>query len=47
MAYCNSSIDLNPDYVKPYIKRAEIKMKNQEFDAAINDYHKIGEIDPS
>lgn len=47
MEDCNSSLELNPKYVKSYHRRAEIKMKQGEFESAVSDYHQMKEIDPS
>lgn len=44
---CNASIHLNPKYVKSYHRRAEIKVKQGEYDDAVGDYHTMKEIDPS
>lgn len=47
MADCNESIHLNPKYVKSYHRRAEIKIKQGDFDEAVGDYHTMKEIDPN
>ncbi len=37
----NRSIELNPHYIKSYVKRAEVNMERGEYTAAIQDYVKI------
>lgn len=37
----NKSIELNPNYIKAYVKRAEVNMERGEYTAAIHDYGKI------
>lgn len=43
----NLSIELNDKYFRAYLRRADIRMKMKEFDAAVVDYHKVKELDPS
>lgn len=43
----NKSLELNPDYDKSLIRRAEVNMERGEYTAAIMDYNKIQELDPS
>lgn len=43
----NKSVEMNPKYLKAYVKRAEVNMERQEYSAAIADYAKIQELDPS
>lgn len=43
----NKSIDLDPNYLKSYARRAEVQLERKEFTAAIMDYTKMQEIDPS
>lgn len=43
----NLSIELNEKYFRAYLRRADIRMKMGEFEAAIIDYHKVKELDPS
>ncbi len=40
MKDCDAAISLNPEYSKPYIKRADIREKADDFDGALNDLHK-------
>ena len=47
MSDCNKSIELDDKYVKSYLRRAEIKLKLEEFNDAVADYWKIKELDPS
>lgn len=42
----NRSIELNPNYIKSYVRRAEVSMERGEYTAAIQDYAKIQELDP-
>lgn len=44
---CNKSIENDPKFTKSYMRRAELKIKNEDFNDAISDYWKIKEIDPS
>lgn len=44
---CNKSIELNPKYAKSYLRRAEIRMKQQQFDDAIADYNEVKQLDPT
>lgn len=43
----NKSLELNPEYTKSLIRRAEVNMERGEYTAAIMDYNKIQEVDPS
>lgn len=43
----NLSIELNEQYFRAYLRRADIKMKLGEFDGAIADYSRVKELDPS
>lgn len=43
----NKSIELNPNYIKTYVRRAEVNMERGEYSMAISDYAKIQELDPS
>lgn len=38
MEDCNKAIELDPKYIKAYIKRAELHIKNDNFEKAIMDY---------
>ena len=42
----NQSIQLNPDYVKPYLIRAELNVTDKDYLAASKDYQKIIDLDP-
>ena len=37
----NHSLELNPEYSKSLIRRAEVQMERKEYTAAIMDYSKI------
>jgi predicted TPR repeat methyltransferase len=43
----NKSLELDPEYTKSLVRRAEIQMERGEYTAAIMDYSKIEELDPS
>ncbi|EGR31789.1 hypothetical protein IMG5_101980, partial [Ichthyophthirius multifiliis] len=43
----NIAIDLNPQYFRAFLRRADIKMKMGDFDSAIQDYQRVSELDPS
>ncbi len=43
----NKSLQLNPEYTKSLVRRAQINMERGEYTAAIMDYSKIQELDPS
>lgn len=49
IADCTTSIDLNPSYVKPYLKRAQANRKigKENLDKALEDYEMVLKIDPS
>ena len=42
----NRSLELNPNYIKSYVRRAEVNMERGEYTSAIHDYAKIQELDP-
>ena len=43
----NKSLELDPNYMKSLVRRAELNMERQDYGAALNDYSKIQELDPS
>ena len=43
----NKSLELDPNYMKSLIRRAEINMEREDYTSALNDYSKIQELDPS
>ena len=43
----NKSLELNPNYTKSLMRRAEINMEMENYSAAIHDYGKIEQLDPS
>lgn len=43
----NKSLELDPNYMKSLIRRAEINMEREDYTNALNDYSKIQELDPS
>uniref|UniRef100_T1JWN3 Uncharacterized protein n=1 Tax=Tetranychus urticae TaxID=32264 RepID=T1JWN3_TETUR len=49
VADCTTSIDLNPSYVKPYLKRAQANRKigKENLDKALEDYEMVLKMDPS
>ena len=40
----NKAIDLNPDYIKAYARRGNIKVQLEDYEEAIKDYHKVKEM---
>jgi len=43
----NKSLELNPNYTKSLMRRAEINMEMENYSAAIHDYGKIEQLDTS
>jgi predicted TPR repeat methyltransferase len=43
----NKSLELNPNYDKSLIRRGDLNMERGEYTAAIMDYSKIQELDPT
>lgn len=43
----NKSLELNPNYDKSLMRRADLNMDRGEYTAAIMDYKKIEELDPT
>lgn len=43
----NKSLELNPAYTKSLMRRAEINMEIEDYSAAIQDYAKIEQLDPT
>lgn len=43
---CTKAVELNPNYVKAYIRRAKLYEENDKLDEALEDYKKILELDP-
>jgi DnaJ family protein C protein 7 len=41
----NNSLELNPNYMKSLIRRAELNMERQEYSDALSDYSKIQQLD--
>jgi Tfp pilus assembly protein PilF len=37
----NKSLELDPNYMKSLIRRAELNMEREDYSAALNDYCKI------
>lgn len=44
---CTKAIELNPDYVKAYIRRAQLYEETEKLDEALEDYKKILSFDPA
>lgn len=44
---CTSALSLHPQYLKVYLRRAQLYDKTEKFEEATKDYEKILEIDPS
>ena len=43
----NKSLELDPKYLKSLVRRSEVNMEREDYSAAIMDYSKIQELDPS
>lgn len=43
----NKSLELNPNYTKSLMRRAEVNMEREDYSGAIHDYGKIEQLDPS
>lgn len=41
----NKSLELNPNYTKSLMRRAELNMQREDYTAAIHDYSKIEQLD--
>ncbi|WAR22060.1 TTC1-like protein [Mya arenaria] len=44
---CTKAVDLHPQYLKAFMRRAEMYEKTEKLDEALADYQKILELDPS
>lgn len=42
----DKAIEINEDYVKAYLKRAEILMQQEKYEEAVRDYEKVRQIEP-
>ena len=42
----SKAIEINPEYVKAYMKRGDIYMSQQQYEEAMHDFAKVKEIDP-
>ena len=40
------AIDLNPDYVRALLRRAELQEQTEKLDEAFEDYKRVLELDP-
>lgn len=43
----NKSLELDPNYMKSLVRRAELHMEREDYSDAISDYAKMQEVDPS
>ncbi|KAK1875950.1 hypothetical protein KUDE01_032194, partial [Dissostichus eleginoides] len=43
---CTRAIDLNPDYVRALLRRAELQEQTEKLDEAFEDYKRVLELDP-
>lgn len=43
----NKSLELNPNYTKSLMRRAEVNMLREAYTDAIHDYAKIEQLDPT
>ncbi|GJQ71499.1 hypothetical protein Trydic_g11216 [Trypoxylus dichotomus] len=44
---CTKAIDLNPDYVKAYLRRAKLYEKSEKLDESLKDFTKILDLEPA
>ncbi|XP_070712155.1 tetratricopeptide repeat protein 1 [Pempheris klunzingeri] len=44
---CTRAIDLNPDYVRALLRRAELYEQTEKLDEALEDYKKVVDLDPT
>lgn len=44
---CNSSLECDPDILKVYLRRADLYMKTENWEKAVQDYEKCKELDQS
>lgn len=44
---CAKAIELNPSYVKAYVRRAQLYEETEKFDEALEDYKKVLTFDPA
>ncbi|XP_041658176.1 tetratricopeptide repeat protein 1 [Cheilinus undulatus] len=44
---CSRAIELNPDYVRALLRRAELYEQTEKLDEALEDYKKVLELDPN
>lgn len=44
---CAKAIELNPSYVKAYVRRAQMYEETEKFDEALEDYKKVLTFDPT
>ncbi|GCB84436.1 hypothetical protein scyTo_0025179, partial [Scyliorhinus torazame] len=44
---CTKAIELNPNYIRAILRRAELYEKSEKLDEALQDYKTILEKDPS
>lgn len=42
----NKSLELDPNYLKSLVRRAELNMEREDYTAALSDYSKIQQLDP-
>lgn len=44
---CSKAIELNPAYLKPVLKRAQLHKEADDLDKSLQDYQRVLELDPS
>lgn len=44
---CTKAVELNPQYLKALLRRAELYEKTEKLEDALKDYQKVLEMDPS
>jgi len=47
IADCDKAIEYDPEYIKPYFRRAKCCMQTEQYEAAVRDYEKIVQMDRS
>jgi len=43
---CSKAVELNPDYVRAYLRRAKLYEETEKLDESLEDYKKVLEFDP-
>lgn len=43
---CSKAVELDPGYLKAYLRRAQLYKETEKLDEALADYQKVLELDP-